>query len=92
MAKVFANSGNPDQMLHSVASGLGQHCWLIPLLGVFRLIWVKKEMLTQLKLLRGSILFVFMSTCFKLITRSVNGKFLDNHSKELWYPLSKYLM
>ena len=26
MAKLFANSGDPDQMLHSVASDLGLHC------------------------------------------------------------------
>ena len=26
MAKLFANSGDPDQMLHSAASDLGLHC------------------------------------------------------------------
>ena len=26
MVKLFANSGNPDQMLPSVASDLGLHC------------------------------------------------------------------
>ena len=26
MAKLFANSGDPDQMPHSVASDLGLHC------------------------------------------------------------------
>ena len=25
-AKLFANEGDPDQMLHSVASDLGLHC------------------------------------------------------------------
>ena len=41
MAKlhVFANSGDPDQMPHSVASDLGLHCLLINLLGVSRLKW-----------------------------------------------------
>ena len=36
MAELFANSGDPDQMLHSVASDLGLHCLLITLLQ-----WVK---------------------------------------------------
>ena len=41
MAKVFANSGNPDQMPHSAASDLGLHCLPITLLGVSQLQWVK---------------------------------------------------
>ena len=41
MAKLFANSGDPDQTLHSVASDLGLHCLSITLLGVSRLQWVK---------------------------------------------------
>ena len=41
MAKLFANSGDPDQTLHSVASDLGLHCLPDTLLGVSRLQWVK---------------------------------------------------
>ena len=33
MAELFANSGDPDQTLHSVASDLGLHCLPITLLG-----------------------------------------------------------
>ena len=42
MAKVhvFANSGDPDQTLCSVASDLGFHCLPITLLGVSRLQWI----------------------------------------------------
>ena len=40
MAKLFANSGDPDQMPHSVASDLGLYCLPISLLGVARLQWV----------------------------------------------------
>ena len=40
MAKLFANSGDPDQMLHSVVSDLGLHCLPITLLRVARLQWV----------------------------------------------------
>ena len=40
--KLFANSGEPDQMLHSAASDLGLHCLQIILLGVSRLQWVKR--------------------------------------------------
>ena len=43
MAKLFANSGDPDQMPHSVASDLGLHCLLITLLWVSRLQWVNRS-------------------------------------------------
>ena len=42
MAKLFANSEDPDQMLHSAASDLGLHCLPITLLGVSQLQWVKR--------------------------------------------------
>ena len=41
MVKLFANSEDPDQMLHSAASDLGLHCLPITLLGFSRLQWVK---------------------------------------------------
>ena len=37
MAKLFANSGDPDRMLHFAASDLGLHCLPVALLGVFTL-------------------------------------------------------
>ena len=40
MAKLFANSGDPDQTPHFAASDLGLHCLPITLLGVCRLQWV----------------------------------------------------
>ena len=40
MAKLFANSGDPDQTPHSMASDLGLHCLPITLLRVSRLQWV----------------------------------------------------
>ena len=43
MVELFANSEDPDQMLHSAASDLDLHCLLITHLGVFRLQWVKKD-------------------------------------------------
>ena len=42
MAKLFANSGDPDQTPRSAASDLGLHCLLITLLRVSRLQWVKQ--------------------------------------------------
>ena len=39
---MFANSGDPDQMPHSVASDLGLHCLPITLLWVSRLQWVNR--------------------------------------------------
>ena len=37
MAKLFANSGDPDQMLHTVASDLGLHCFPVSFLWGSRL-------------------------------------------------------
>ena len=39
MAKLFANNGDPDQILHSEASDLGLHCLPITHLGSLK--WVK---------------------------------------------------
>ena len=41
MAKLFANSEDPDQMPHSAEFDLGLYCLSITLLGVSRLQWVK---------------------------------------------------
>ena len=41
MTKLFANSGNPDQMLQNVASDLGVCCLPNTFLRVSRLTWVK---------------------------------------------------
>ena len=46
MAKLFANSGDPDQTPHSAASNaasdLGLHCLPVTLLWVSRLQWVNE--------------------------------------------------
>ena len=42
MAKLFANSGDPDQMPRSAAFDLGLHCLLITLLRISQLQWIKK--------------------------------------------------
>ena len=47
MAKLFANSEDPDQMPRSAASGLGLHCLPITFLRVSRLLWVKHVCLTS---------------------------------------------
>ena len=41
MVELFANSGDPEQTLHSAASDLGLNCLPITLLGVSRIQWVK---------------------------------------------------
>ena len=41
MVELFANSGDLDQTLHSVAYDLGQHCLPVSCLGVSSLQWVK---------------------------------------------------
>ena len=49
MVELFANSGDPDQMLHSAASDLGLQCLPVTLLGVSRLQWVKIVIMHQEK-------------------------------------------
>ena len=41
MVELFANSGDPDQTPHSVASDLGLHCCQLSFLGICRLQWAK---------------------------------------------------
>ena len=41
MVELFANSGDPDQMPHSVASDLGLHCLPVTRLGLSSNQWVK---------------------------------------------------
>ena len=41
MAKLFANSRDPDQMLLNAASDLGLHCLQLTILGASRLKWMK---------------------------------------------------
>ena len=58
MAKLFANSGDPDQTMHSAVSDLGLHCLPITLLRhlrVSRLQWVKyyKQQIYHDELLRS---------------------------------------
>ena len=40
MVELFANSEDPDQMPHSVASDLGLHCLSVTSLGVSSVQWV----------------------------------------------------
>ena len=58
MAKLFANSGDPDQTPRSMESDLGLHCLLITLLRVFWLQWDKQ----QTHILLGLIHF-FVKNC-----------------------------
>ena len=46
MVELFANSGDPDQMSHSVAD-LGVHCLPVTCLGVSSLQWVKSIRLNR---------------------------------------------
>ena len=62
MAKLFANSGDPDQTLHSEASDQGLHCLQITLSGVFRLQWVSRNTsLRRMNTLSGETTKTFTS-------------------------------
>ena len=45
MVELFANSGDPDQTPHAVASDLGLHCLPVTSLGVSSLQWVRRRTL-----------------------------------------------
>ena len=51
MAKLFANSGDPDQTPRSAASDLGLDCLPITLLRVSRLQWINAERMLQLDMI-----------------------------------------
>ena len=69
MIELFANSGDPDQMPHSVVSDLGLYCLPITLLGVFRLQWVKLNLLLY-RILGGGR--VVRRCCVSYITGASN--------------------
>ena len=64
MVELFANSGDPDQMLHSAASDLGLHCLAITLLGVSILQWVKKIKNSIWKKIKHGLYTVLYSSTF----------------------------
>ena len=55
MVELFANSGDPDQMPHSVASDLGLHCLPNTHLGVSRLQWVKDTVKDTVSYVRAGV-------------------------------------
>ena len=64
MAKLFANSGDPDQTRCSVESDLGLHCLPIALLGVSRQQWVRWHMLLRpVQLLQVHLINFYISLC-----------------------------
>ena len=44
IAKLFANSGDPDQMPQNAASDMGLHCLQISFLRISRIKWTKFEL------------------------------------------------
>ena len=65
MAKLFANSGDPDQTPHSVASDLGLHCLTITLLRVSGIQWIKRQFIIRWFTIQDSL---------KVVTKSVVSK------------------
>ena len=47
MVELCANSGDPDQTLHSAVSDLSPHCLPVTRLGISRLQWVNRHKLIQ---------------------------------------------
>ena len=86
MAKLLANSGDPDQMLHSVVSDLGLHCLPITFSGVSELKLVNRNYFTELVLLSSQPIRVIFTpdNIFLISLIYVVGK----HQK----PLSKALL
>ena len=63
MVDLFANSGEPDQRQHSVASDLGLHC-LPFILGVSRLQWLFRRSIFFLLYIH---LFVCLCVCVRFL-------------------------
>ena len=57
MFELFANSGDPDQTPHNVASDLGLHCLSVTRLGVSSLSWFNRRYLLQSTILTVTILW-----------------------------------
>ena len=63
MLNLFANSGDPDQMLHYAASDKGLHCLPVTLFGVSGVKWVecldrnvqKKQYLIRCQLIQSYV-------------------------------------
>ena len=66
MVELFENSGDPDQMLHSVASDLGLHCLPNTLLGDSRLQCVKGAVHSWTNFCRE---ITFVTSCLHSTTR-----------------------
>ena len=77
MVKLFANSGDPDQMPCSVASDLGLHCLLVTYLGV--------SSLQCLKIYSGmanSALFAYAISLQNLRIFTVYQKYCSSSTKK----------
>ena len=64
MAKLFANSGDPDQTPHVAASDLGLHCLPVALVGFSSLKWIKINLSSQ-----------FLNALIVLAEMASSGKF-----------------
>ena len=62
MVELFANSGDPDQVLHSEASDLVLHCLPITFCGIYRLQWVE-FVLCKILLSDSFVLISDAATC-----------------------------
>ena len=71
MAKLFANSGDPDLTPHNAASDLGLHCLPNTLLGVSRLLWVNGK---------NPVLFFFFLIIIAVFERPNRNIHLHNNS------------
>ena len=74
MAKLFANSEDPDQTPHSAASDLGLHCLPITLLGVSRLQWVNLYWVQMLQTIFSHVVahFIFYQGNLGITVQNIN--------------------
>ena len=76
MARLFANSGDPDQTPRSAASDLGLHCLSITLIGVSRLQWVSliKSSYTKYNSYRCYSYIFYVCFCIILLIVNQGGE------------------
>ena len=72
IAKLFANSADPDQTPHSAASDLGLNCLPITLLGVSSLQWINNNLSNKGHNLQSATEDILKNkSMFKIMSRKI---------------------
>ena len=84
MVELFANNGDPDQMPHSAAPGLGVSCLPITLCGISKLQWVNLN-LPQMYFFSFNVspYLKIVSLCFNAIGLNIHVALINPSNSKL---------